>query len=53
MTTLLTKKWTAAVMREKDREKELPVPSSLIEKKIVRWPSGSSAVAALKEMRSP
>ena len=39
--------------REEDQEEELVVPSIWIEGKFVRWPSGSSAVAALKEMRSP
>ena len=49
MATILTKKWTRAVWREEDREEEL-VPSTWIEGKFVRCPSGSSAVAALKEM---
>ena len=53
MTTLLTKKWTRAVWRKQDQEEELDVPSTWIEGKFVRWQSGSSAVAALKEMRSP
>lgn len=53
MATILTKKWTRAVWREDDQEEELVVPSTWIKGKFVRWPSGSSAVAALKEMRSP
>jgi hypothetical protein len=53
MASSLTKKWSRAVWKEEDHEEELVIPSCWIEGKIVRWPSGSSAVAALKEMKSP